>query len=661
MRQIKYRPEIDGLRAIAVCSVILYHSNIEILNFELLKGGYLGVDIFFVISGYLITSIILSELKTTNQFSFKNFYLRRIRRILPALLLVILFSLPFGWYLLLPNNFVDFINSIFFSLGFSSNYFFHYSGQIYGAENGLFKPFLHTWSLSVEEQFYILFPLILYVIFKYFNRYLVIFLFVGLITSLGMAELASRNHPSFNFYSLFTRTWEMLTGSILAFYEKDHVNDKKYNHKISNFLQSLGVIIIIVSVILFNNDTHHPSIFTIFPITGVCLLIIFSNSNTIITKLLSSKLFVSIGLISYSLYLWHFPIFAFARNQYIFENNKFILILITLILSIISYFFVERPARDRNKDSKKIIIVIFFIYIFLLSIGHVTKKIKSKNIILSGDNGISTSKGEIIGDGKKKFILFGDSHALHIMSYLKDISLQKDIAFYNVTHSACISLPNLTNLNNATKKRMLNYKPRKDCINLYKIVEKILKSNDNEVIVVFYNTWFKNLIKNNINDIDDSLWFSQDKKHNIKLINLILDDIMFLKKRNGIKKKWIIVGRNPGSYNNKYGSFIKCYSANKKNALQPFDKVKNCEIKGKIEKGKDFQNHLIFKDLLDNKKFKNDLVYLDSYKYLCDDSYCYNFDENNNLIYKDHGHFTYEGSKIIANKLLDIINQVNFD
>lgn len=661
MRQIKYRPEIDGLRAIAVCSVILYHSNIEILNFELLKGGYLGVDIFFVISGYLITSIILRELKTTNQFSFKNFYLRRIRRIIPALLFVMLFSLPFGWYLLLPNNFVDFINSIFFSLGFSSNYFFHYSGQIYGAENGLFKPFLHTWSLSVEEQFYILFPLFLYVIFKYFNRYLVSFFFVGLIISLGMAEWASSNHPSFNFYSLFTRTWEMLTGSILAFYEKDHVNHRKYNHKISNFLQCLGVVIIIVSVILFNNDTHHPSIFTIFPITGVCLLIIFSNSETIMTKLLSSKLFVSIGLISYSLYLWHFPIFAFARNQYIFENNKFILILITLILSIISYFFVERPARDRNKDSKKIIMIIFFIYIFLLSIGHVTKEIKSKNIILSGDNGILTSQGEIIGDGKKKFILFGDSHALHIMSYLKDISLEKDIAFYNVTHSACISLPNITNLNNPSKQRVLNYKPRKDCIDLYKNLEKILKSNEDELTVVFYNTWFKHLIKNNTHKIDESLWFTENEMHNKKLIDMILEDIMLLKKRNGIKKKWIIVGRNPGSYNYKYGSFIKCYSANKTNVLQPFNKVKNCEIKGKIEKGKDFQNHLIFRDLLDNKKFKNDLVYLDSYKYLCDDSYCYNFDENNNLIYKDHGHFTYEGSKIIANKLLDIINQVNFD
>src|SRR6056300_1377462 len=145
--KLTYRPEIDGLRAIAVIAVILYHAQITILGHQLFKGGFIGVDIFFVISGYLITSIILKEFVNTGTSSFKHFYERRIRRILPPLLFVMLVSLPFAWFYLLSNSLVDFSKSILYSLGFSSNFYFHYSGQQYGAVNGFFKPFLHTWSL----------------------------------------------------------------------------------------------------------------------------------------------------------------------------------------------------------------------------------------------------------------------------------------------------------------------------------------------------------------------------------------------------------------------------------------------------------------------------------------------------------------------------------
>ena len=156
-----YRPEIDGLRTIAVISVIIYHAEITINNIKLFQGGFIGVDIFFVISGYLITSIILNELIDKNSFSFKNFYERRIRRILPTLLFVILISIPIAWVKLSPNDFLNFSKSALYSLGFSSNIFFWYSGQQYEAESALLLPLLHTWSLSVEEQFYIFFPIIL--------------------------------------------------------------------------------------------------------------------------------------------------------------------------------------------------------------------------------------------------------------------------------------------------------------------------------------------------------------------------------------------------------------------------------------------------------------------------------------------------------------------
>ena len=148
--KIIYRPEIDGLRAIAVIAVIIYHAKITLTNTQFLQGGYLGVDIFFVISGYLITSIILTELIKSNSFSFKYFYERRIRRILPVLLFVMLVALPFAWIYLLPNNFINFSKSIFYSLGFASNFYFWHSDVAYASENSLLKPFLHTWSLAIE-------------------------------------------------------------------------------------------------------------------------------------------------------------------------------------------------------------------------------------------------------------------------------------------------------------------------------------------------------------------------------------------------------------------------------------------------------------------------------------------------------------------------------
>ena len=179
--------------------VLLFSITLKLLFLviNLFKGGFIGVDIFFVISGYLITSIILKELVTTGTFSFKHFYERRVRRILPVLLFVMLVSLPFAWMYLLPNSFIDFSKSILYSLGFSSNFYFHYSGQQYGAESGLLKPFLHTWSLSVEEQFYILFPIVLLITFKYFRKYFIHILILSFVVSLGLAEWGSRNHPSF--------------------------------------------------------------------------------------------------------------------------------------------------------------------------------------------------------------------------------------------------------------------------------------------------------------------------------------------------------------------------------------------------------------------------------------------------------------------------------
>ena len=227
-----YKPEIDGLRALAVIGVIFYHS-------ELLPGGFLGVDIFFVISGYLITSIIYKEYLNEKKFSFTNFYQKRIRRLLPALFFVILISSIVAYNFLLPSFFKEYVYSIIFSFFFSSNIYFHYEGQSYGANILSIKPFLHTWSLAIEEQFYLIFPLFFIIIAKfYFKNISLIIILVALISIIFSISIGN-SHPSFNFYMLPSRAWELLAGSVLAIL---HAKKKEFIKKIlsvGNFFQKL--------------------------------------------------------------------------------------------------------------------------------------------------------------------------------------------------------------------------------------------------------------------------------------------------------------------------------------------------------------------------------------------------------------------------------------
>ena len=470
--KLTYRPEIDGLRAIAVGAVILYHAQITIFGHQLFRGGFIGVDIFFVISGYLITSIILKELFTTGSFSFKHFYERRIRRILPALLFIMLIFLPFAWMYLLPSDFIDFSKSILYSLGFSSNFYFHYSGQQYGAESGLLKPFLHTWSLSVEEQYYILFPIILLITFKYFRKYIIHILILGFVISLGLADWGSRNHPSFNFYVLPTRGWELLAGSIVAYFEVTKGHRSK-NKKLNLILPTIGLFLIGHSILFFNDKMFHPSFYTLSPIIGVCSIIWFSQKNEIITKILSTKLFVGMGLISYSLYLWHYPIFAFSRiTEFLSEDlsNKLFLVIVTFALSILSYYFIEKPFRDKRNKSLNIFGIISFLLLLLFTINFLSiqKKGFSSRVPdllknnLNARSHLVNSKGEVcqsnpdgcsfnVSSNKKVFII-GDSLMGSLAHDLKERVVSKSYQFNTSILGGCLFFPGFNSVEIKTNK-----------------------------------------------------------------------------------------------------------------------------------------------------------------------------------------------------------------
>lgn len=424
--KISYRPDIDGLRAIAVISVIFYHADNSINNLKILSGGFVGVDIFFVISGFLITSIILKELNNTGSFSFKDFYKRRIKRIIPVLLLVFVTTFPFIWLFFIPSSFIDFSKSLFSSLFFVSNHHFYLSGELYDTENSLLKPLLHTWSLSIEEQYYIIFPLVFTVVFKFFKNHLLkVFVLLFLISFLSMIYIFQKNE-SLAFFSFFTRFWELLLGSITAIL---YTQKKKITNFQHNIYSILGLIMIIFSIFFYNDLTKSPYIPTLLPVLGTSLIIYFNNENGFVYKILSLKYLVFLGLLSYSLYLWHYPVFSIGRTTEFFGDGvSKKLFLITFVLSLISYYMVEKPIKTKKFTDNKIFTALGFFYFILIlfSFASVTEKIKTvrgdvlKNLSVGDQtsnltvcNGTKVNKdGYCIFNSRedKTLILIGDSH-----------------------------------------------------------------------------------------------------------------------------------------------------------------------------------------------------------------------------------------------------------
>lgn len=374
---LKYRPEIDGLRAVAVLSVLFYHAKFSFDSHVYFQGGFIGVDIFFVISGYLISKIILTEYESEKGFSISRFYERRARRILPALFVVILISTPFAWAVLLPSDFVEYAKSLLSTIFFGSNFFFYFATTEYGTDSAFLKPFLHTWTLGIEEQFYLFFPLLFIFLQKRYSKWSLSILAALLFGSLLFSQYAYGKNEDLNFFLPISRFWELLVGTVVAHIELKY--GRNTSRLMSQLLPALGFMMVAYAVIFFDKNTQHPGFVTMVPVLGVALIIFFSSHSEIVGKLLGSKLLVIIGLVSYSLYLWHFPIMAFSRAYFdeIDNIHRFIWVLVSLILSVISYYVVERPFRNRKMIGASILSVIL-LGLFVLIIGLSIMIIKNK-------------------------------------------------------------------------------------------------------------------------------------------------------------------------------------------------------------------------------------------------------------------------------------------
>ncbi|MCL1629209.1 acyltransferase [Roseibaca sp. V10] len=333
-----YRPEIDGLRAVAVVPVILFHAGVGAL-----AGGFVGVDVFFVISGYLITSIILRE-RAEGRFSMWRFWERRARRILPALYVVMLACIPVAWALMLPDQYRDFARSLVAVGLFGSNIlFWRESGYFAAAAEE--KPLLHTWSLSVEEQFYLLFPLLMVLLWRFGRRGVAGILAVIALVSLGLSHYAAYSMPSANFYLLPTRAWELLVGALCALWLAER---PRVGH---DGLAGLGLAAIVLSVVWFDGMTPFPSLWALLPVLGAAGVILFARPEGWTGRLLSQRWMVGIGLVSYSAYLWHQPLMAFARIAHLSAPPLWVMLALGALsfpLAYVTWRFVEQPFRRRR-------------------------------------------------------------------------------------------------------------------------------------------------------------------------------------------------------------------------------------------------------------------------------------------------------------------------
>ena len=362
---MNYRPDIDGLRAIAVLSVLIFH-----LEPSALAGGFLGVDIFFVISGFLITGIIYRE-KLDGNFSYAKFYVRRAKRILPPIFLLLALVLSFGYYISLPYDYYKIGISTLSVLAFLSNMQFALRTGDYFSTDSSEWPLLHTWSLSVEEQYYFSFPLILFVLLKFGRKNNIVWLCALCVLSFLVAEYMSRarNLQSISYYMLPTRFGELLVGSILAILS---VEGRLRRFK-SNSLVIASLCIIAGLLYWIDKAVPFPGLIAL----AICLPVatIINSEGTVLNRVLSWRILVFIGLISYSLYLFHWPVLAFIR--YIFGVYgdgysiplylKIYALILIFFISFFSYFFVEKPLRRVDVKPVSVGLLFFFCPHWLLA------------------------------------------------------------------------------------------------------------------------------------------------------------------------------------------------------------------------------------------------------------------------------------------------------
>lgn len=461
---MKFRNDIQGLRAVAFLSVFIFH-----LNKDWLPGGFLGVDIFFVISGYLITSITMHDIKR-ERFSFVNFYKKRISRIVPAYFVVLLLVALAGSYIFLASD-VEYLRStLHHTVVFISNSWFANGTSYFGTDLAQ-NPLLHTWSLAIEMQFYLILPFALFYILKPIKLVLLSALIILSLYSTYQILLADNQLEMY--FSLLARMPEFLVGALLAIQFK---NPLPLRERTSNGIATVSVIVLLICFFSINEESAFPGFLALIPCIAVGLLLVVPSFWS---QLLCSKVMVHIGMLSYSLYLWHWPILAITRytsDSYELQASQLVLAsALTYLMAYLSYHFIEKRFSLRNWNALVYVslpLVLIFVVLTYFGMAKVRDYKYLPPLYMYPEFGMKSHSKPVIekfGHSNKKdsILLIGDSHALVLKPFLHELGLKHNFSYYTITNSGFPNIPGI--LKKEVTTRDMRY---------YESYEKVLPKSD---------------------------------------------------------------------------------------------------------------------------------------------------------------------------------------
>ena len=644
---VNYRKDIDGLRAVAVLAVVLFH-----LEFTFLPGGFVGVDVFFVISGYLITKILTRQIGN-NAFSFIEFYARRVKRLMPAALAVIATTIIFAYFILTPDKYVELAKSGVMATVLSVNFWFAFNSGYFDQSSEL-SPFLHLWSLAVEEQYYFVMPVILVAAAKFGKKSF--FWTVLLITSSSflMSAFTSAKYPDTSYYLLHTRAWELGAGGLISF-----IPIQYFLHRLSSIFQILGLSLVFFSCVFISASDVFPGSIALLPVLGSCLLILFGSEKSAIGKLLCSKLVVLLGKSSYSIYLWHWPIVVFYR-VYVSERNfllaeQIALLILSIGMGWLSYTLVEQRFRYISLSNKKVIgsgvfasFLCFAMSFLVYSQAGFPDRISEKAKALTDRNEMQKELCHqrkrffdeldesfcIVGSdwdkSEKRAVIWGDSHSIHWAPVMDETARLNGFSLAVLPKQCPPYLDGVTIKENYAKFPSFT----EQCALKHSLAKSFLAENKQVTHVILAAAWSGHIRQlynqDNMFNKTHEFYHVEAAENGFLLMNTALEYVLGFLNESG--KQVLVIGdivRNENGVNvaecrfNELGELLRrpCVS---NYASLPVDKVRQWH----------HYSELSLKGV--SKNFEN-TRYVSLVDTMCNDATC-SLQINNEILYRDSNH-----------------------